>query len=359
MHLGLVDNKKKNLESRMKEEKHKLRWVLASSVFLILGVLLPFSLYRHSDFFGWSAPRGLELEIVSGFALTMLVALILSLTVKSFAAIAMTLSLMAGSIIGFLSPWVQADPFWAKPGVSGPEQIWKVKRIAHAGGAVSGIYYSNSLEALELNKQYFDYFEIDFSLTTDKQLVCLHSWNEEVHESLFGRILKEPVSLLEFEEMATQGELEPCTLSSLQLWVENNPDKKIVTDIKALGKNVTLLRQLKSSHPVLSSSVIPQAYSLGEVQELYDLGFEDVILTTYRMNRDYNEEEFLESASRLGIFAVAMTSGEAGDLSSKLSAAGIPVYVFTVNDHAWFAQLRKYSVSNVYTDTLIDTEAGY
>ena len=57
-------------------------------------------------------------------------------------------------------------------------------RIAHAGGQVNGATYTNSLEALEENYQAgFRAFEIDFSFTSDRQLVCLHDWEESFTRS--------------------------------------------------------------------------------------------------------------------------------------------------------------------------------
>lgn len=47
-------------------------------------------------------------------------------------------------------------------------------RIAHAGGQIGATTYTNSIEALDANyEKGFRAFEIDFSWTSDHQLVCL------------------------------------------------------------------------------------------------------------------------------------------------------------------------------------------
>lgn len=326
------------------------------AVTLISGILVPFLLYRHSSFFGWSAPRGGELLTIASFLTFVGVAAYFLR--KNVAALMAVLFFLLGGSIGFFSPWLLSDPYWAKPDVKTPAKIWEVKRVAHSGGSVNGLTYTNSLQALDENKVFFDYLEIDFLLTSDGHLVCLHSWGEEIHKALFGERLNTPVSLAEFREANEGGFLTACDLESLTEWVNNNPSKWIITDIKEPGRNVELLADLIENHDVLASRLIPQAYTFEETYKIKELGFRNIILTTYRMGR-LDEGDFLGRASSAPIFAVTMTSGQAGFLSSELNKIGIPTYVFTVNDPEWFAKLRDLGVSNVYTDVLSDTIDGY
>ena len=54
------------------------------------------------------------------------------------------------------------------------------------GEELEGKAYTNSFDALDQNiKNGFVYFEIDFSLTKDDQLVCLHDWKRSFKRS-FG-----------------------------------------------------------------------------------------------------------------------------------------------------------------------------
>ena len=265
-----------------------------AATFALIGALLPFLLYRHSTFFGWSAPRGGEtITILLYFGF---LAIVIALFRRNFAALTMILSLFLGSIAGFLSPWVQSDPFWAKPDIESPERIWEVKRVAHAGGSIDGLTYTNSLEAMEANKAFFDFFELDFSLTSDDELVCLHGWGEGVHTHVFGQILESPVSLQEFQRLNRGGPLTACTISNLSEWLEENEDKFIITDIKDSGRNVEFLRRLKNENPTLSNKLIPQAYNFEEAAELSEAGYERVIITTYRMGQ-FDETKFIEKAS--------------------------------------------------------------
>lgn len=50
--------------------------------------------------------------------------------------------------------------------------------IAHAGGAVQGKTYTNSLEALNASyKKGFRLFELDIIKTSDGEFVAAHNWN--------------------------------------------------------------------------------------------------------------------------------------------------------------------------------------
>lgn len=321
----------------------------------LLGLAAPLLLYQHSNFFGWSAPRGGELAVLVAFLFV--VALTFYFARKNFAQALIPIALSAGLIVGSLAPWVEHDPFWAKGAVPTPEQIWDVKRVAHAGGAIRGLTYTNSIEAMNLNSDYFVFFELDFQATTDDQLVCLHAWGEEIHQEIFGQILPQPVSFEEFKSLNRKGSLTACTMPSLEIWLANHPDAKIVTDVKD-ARNVLLLGSLLDSHPAVAERMIPQAYSIKEIYQLKELGFKDVILTTYRIG-NFVESEFVRDIELAEPFAVTMSSGQAGQLSWNLNSLGIPTYVYTVNDHRWFAELRKFGVSNIYTDTLNDTLDGF
>ena len=59
------------------------------------------------------------------------------------------------------------------------------KTIAHAAGEIRGLAYSNSLEALDSSYgRGYRHMEMDFSWTTDGNLVLLHDWN--LASEMFG-----------------------------------------------------------------------------------------------------------------------------------------------------------------------------
>lgn len=50
-----------------------------------------------------------------------------------------------------------------------------ITKIAHAGGGFNGETYTESLDALNFNKNRYSLFEIDFSFTSDNELYRLVS----------------------------------------------------------------------------------------------------------------------------------------------------------------------------------------
>lgn len=224
---------KQNESSRARTIKI-IRSLVSSSLAGALGFGLPWLLYRHSSLVGWSAPKG-------GETLTLIVSLALLMSVffaaaakRSTSALRVLTFLCLGAAFGFFAPWLQSEPWWYKVHQEVAENH-QIKRIAHAGGSIDGLVNTNSIESLDLNKQYFDVFEIDLSLTSDGKVVCLHGWNENIHKSLFGKILREPLPLQDFQRENKLGLYTACDLHSLEEWVSRNPQKKIVTDVKVSG----------------------------------------------------------------------------------------------------------------------------
>jgi len=89
--------------------------------------------------------------------------------------------------------------------------------IAHAGGAIDGIKYTNCLEALNLSySKGCKLFELDLTLTTDGKIVAQH----------------DPPGITEAEFMSKPiaGKYTPMNMNAINLWFQNHPDAILVTD---------------------------------------------------------------------------------------------------------------------------------
>ncbi len=229
---------------------------------------------------------------------------------------------------------------------------FKVRRIAHGGGAVAGKSYTNSIDALNQNLQRgYGYFEIDLSFTSDGELVCIHDWGDSFKRS-FGIEATEIPTLKTFIELVRdRSEFEKCTLASLAQWMGENPSAKLVTDVKG-GDNITALARIRESIPDSSARVIPQVYNPKNMKTVRDMGFSQTIWTLYRYGGDADMvlrwTDFFD-----GSFAVTMP-GERADafLPSELKRRGVPTYVHTINDPEVMARYFKAGVSEIYTDSL-------
>jgi glycerophosphoryl diester phosphodiesterase len=221
--------------------------------------------------------------------------------------------------------------------------------IAHAGGGYQNWQYTNTLQALDFNRDYFDAFEIDFEWTSDGHLVCLHDWKTNA-EWIFGQRFEAPVSLVEFEALVESHPVaQNCTLTTLVQWLQENPEKRLVTDIKT--DNVAGLRQLASAYGEgVGKQVIAQIYQPSEYGAARAAGFETIIWTLYRYPGE--EADILRELEGMSLFAVTMPRHLA--LQGLAKRLPVNVYVHTVNTQREWAMFQALGVSGLYTDWLPD-----
>jgi glycerophosphoryl diester phosphodiesterase len=155
-----------------------------------------------------------------------------------------------------------------------------VRRVAHAGGAVRGLVYTNSCEALDENySKGYRVFELDFHWTTDGRLVLVHDWGEAA--SQFGTA----PHVFGYEEFLSRPRLDglhQMTYSDLHEWLRNHPDALVVTDTKA--SNERLLNYLRNNGRDILPQLILQIYRLSELRPARELGPRAVWLTVYKSN---------------------------------------------------------------------------
>lgn len=101
--------------------------------------------------------------------------------------------------------------------------------IAHAGGIIGGVKYTNSKEALDYSyDQGFRLFELDIIETSDGALVAAHDWRHWTKETNYlGEV---PVTRKEFMKHKVRGTYTPMDMESINKWFEEHPDAILVTD---------------------------------------------------------------------------------------------------------------------------------
>lgn len=231
-------------------------------------------------------------------------------------------------------------------------QPFNARRVAHGGGGIEGKKVTNSLEALDQNiKNGFLYFEIDFSFTKDRQLVCIHGWKRNF-ERTFGFETRERPTLETFNYLVRNAsKLKNCTLDDLALWMKNNPGATLITDVK--DDNIEALRIIARKIPNAHNRVIPQIYIPSNYSIVKDMGYESIIWTLYRY-RGSNDKVVRSTENFDGPFAVTMPRNRAmTQLPALLKKKGIPTYAHTINDVKTLDRLKAiYNVTEIYTDFL-------
>ena len=217
----------------------------------------------------------------------------------------------------------------------------EVVNIAHAGGAIDGRAYTNSLKALDQSAaDGFTVFEIDFLKTSDGVVVCGHDWDS------FPAGAPDLAGFL-----SGRGPRSACTVEEFFAWMDLHPSAILVSDAKVDVIEINgMLRER------LGDRLVPQAYSVEELQQLLADGSPRVILTLYRLEGLSAMLREIEAAAafRERLAAVTMPADDAlvGLALWAKFRTGRPVMAHTINDCTIANTLVALGVDALYTDTL-------
>lgn len=275
------------------------------------------------------------------------------------AVIAIILGLISVTV-GLIWPRLQTDPpasqvYDYTPGPLG------MRLIAHAGGGLPYGIYSNSIKATELAvDNAFDLIEIDFSLTTDGQLVAIHDWEDSYRYwfdlpfiDQFKVLIGQPPTVPDhatFMAMSMQYGQEQADLAAIMAWLAAHPDVRIVTDVK--GDNLEALTLIAETYPTLLPQIVPQIYAPEEYAPVVNLGWTDIIFTIYRSQ--LTPEEIATFASSVPLYALTVPYRVIiNDRYATLLDLPVPVFVHTINTPRFATELQGIGVAGLYTDYLI------
>lgn len=221
--------------------------------------------------------------------------------------------------------------------------------IAHGGGIAKGLKRTNSKDALdETYARGYRFFELDFSWTSDQQLVALHDWDETV-VNLFGGT-PGAISLEQFRQLKMRHGLQQMTLNDVLQWLAEHPDAHIITDVK--GDNLAALQLIANAQPELKNRIIPQVYRFPQITAVRDFGYTQVILTLY-LSR-YSDKAILDFAKQQKPFAITMPIDRAiTALPRLLAAANTMTYVHGAIDESLKQKLDENGIAGIYTSKLL------
>lgn len=221
--------------------------------------------------------------------------------------------------------------------------------IAHAGGQAAGIDGTNSKEGI-INSviKGQNLVEIDFGFTTDGKLVAIHDFEDGL--SKYFKKNYEPITHEQFMNLELVNNLTQIDLEGIIYLLDIYPELRIITDTKY--DNVEMLSYIANSYPNHINRFIPQIYTFSEYKTVSNLGYKNIIYTTY-MNYISNKD-LLYFAKNNDLFAVTMPyeSALTGLAKGIYDNTGTKVYAHTVNDVETYNKLKAVGVYGVYTDTL-------
>ena len=231
--------------------------------------------------------------------------------------------------------------------------------ICHAFGSVDGHAYTNSREAFMANyRAGMRYFEVDFTLSKDGQLICFHPGE--------GGRLSTPVDTAEcftareYAKLRIDEHYHTMNIDEVQRLMIHYPDMFIVTDTKGWSKELVeaFTQALFKTRYDVHRRIILQIYRPGD----YDLiapmfryfTFAGIIYTLYQLDISY--QEVLDFVLDKNIFAIAVETERLRKRQSTilwLKSHGMDVYVFTVNDETIFDRVKMLGLDGIYTDILL------
>lgn len=196
--------------------------------------------------------------------------------------------------------------------------------IAHAGGGINGLKYTNSLEAMEQSIEHgFKMVELDLLISSDGRIVAVHDWktfHEMTNSNNTGSI-----SSKEFESKIIYDKYKTLNISTAIDILDKN-DVVLVTD---KIKNLALL----SKYIIDKDKSIIEVFSIDKYNEAIELGFNNVAL-----NIDLNTPFILDWIDLNKIKAVTYRGDNLGSLGSEykkaieLSNMGVSSMIYSTND---------------------------
>ena len=228
------------------------------------------------------------------------------------------------------------------------------KSIAHGGGFIEGHSVTNSLEAVQNSiSNGFQYIELDMNFTSDGEIAMIHDWENSAGNYL-GINQNRPISYAEYQKCKIFEKYTPLTMDSLSDLLAKNPTVSIITDTKE--DNIKLLTLIKNRYPQMLNQMIPQVYSYLEWEAVKALGYQNIILTVYKMS-DIDVQQLLAFSQEKGLFAVTVSAEFVGTgLLGVLQENGVKCYVHTLNSLDQVVKAVEEGAYGVYTDFLIPEE---
>ena len=231
-------------------------------------------------------------------------------------------------------------------------KIISEKMVAHAGGSIKGLKYTNSLEALNQNYESgFRFFEMDLNLTSDDQLIMLHDWNSGV-AGLFNT--SEGIRTLEeFKDLEMVEGLTQMTFSEVHEWMLGYEDTYLILDTKDDFKSIVL--QLAQKYPDLKLRIIISINRFKEYKTAVKLGFQNIIFSLYvpEYGLTYGDENVLRFVRNTDLIAITLPIHRTEpEFIEKLKEKGVFVYAFTVDTVAEKEDLVDRGVQGFYSNFL-------
>lgn len=242
------------------------------------------------------------------------------------------------------------------------------RMIAHAGGGYRGLSYTNSLDAIVDNYQNgHRVFEVDFLLTSDKQIVLRHDWGPEFKAAFEQEDSWESdvPTYEEYKNSLIGGRFTVGTLENLCNFMITHKDVYIVTDTK--DADLVLVKEmfdilynylLDNNYEKLMDRFVVQIYTDEMLETVNDIAdFPNKIYTLYyrqALGEEIDWERFADFCVDNNIESVTLPANWVGrETCNTLTQNNLVIYTHTINRLKDMKSFMDMGVWGIYTDWLL------
>ena len=217
------------------------------------------------------------------------------------------------------------------------------KFVAHAGGGINDIRYTNSVEAvLESIEKGYKLIEIDLRETTDKHFVGVHDWLSLKQNSNFSEdvsIDNSAISLKEFKRLKLFEKYTPITLEQINNIFSENKKLILVTD------KSNNFKKIKEDFNFDDSRIIVEAFGKKNYFKSIKLGIKNPMYSANHTDYDFiiKNNIKLVAASAKNILANK-------DIYRNLTQRGVIIFAYSSNNKNFINENLNKLFSVVYTD---------
>lgn len=166
--------------------------------------------------------------------------------------------------------------------MSPPSKLTINNYIAHAGGEIDGVSYTNCLEAVEKSiSNGIKYIELDLALTSDNYLVCVHDW-EKFNKYTLGKESNGSVpKYSDFTNRRILGKYHVITTEIIDSLLNANPDVFLVLD--KISNPQIIERHLGK----YKNRILVECFSYNDYYKFEELGYYQPMLSADLQNKHF------------------------------------------------------------------------
>ena len=221
----------------------------------------------------------------------------------------------------------------------------KVILIAHAGGAIDGKVYTNSLEAVELSiRNEYDFIELDLYETEDKKIGALHNVHE-FNDFTGFRDYSKPLNSEDFRSRRIYGTMHPLLSTDINRLFDKEQTYLVTDKIKnfdLLNEEILVSKEL----------LLVEVFTYRSYFKALRKGIRHPMLCV-KDSRDLSLYWPLLITGKISMITIPkeLIALRQDDLES-LYKRGVSIFAFTSNDKDYILKHAGTTVSGFYTDSI-------